>query len=367
MRPWRILDAHIFRQLFGPFVFGLLGALIIIAFGPMNRAIKYLLRGGISPAVILEWFCYRVPEDMQFIFPVATLMAGLLGFAGLSKNGELTSMRAAGISLRRLLLPVLVFGLAATAGTWFFLNRFVPPAMKRSQDLWVEHFRATQPPQFKDNFTLRSKGNRLVSVARVNLRDPILERLSVRMYPEGPNGPVTRISAPRARWDPADRAWICEQALIEVTPSDPSKPVLRTRHLVHALHLEEGPEVFQHQERTPQELTPEELAARIDELDARGLQSTLGLRVELYLKHSFPFCVLIFAVLGAVMGITNSRSGGFMGFGVALVLTFVYYVMMSLSASLGKTGTVPPLVSAWLHNVVFFGVAAWRATQASNS
>lgn len=368
----RILDRHVFRVLVGPFFFGLLGALIIIAFGPLNQAVKFLLQGKVPPAIVLEWFCFRVPEDMQFIFPVATLMACLLGFARLSKDGELTAMRAAGISLARLLIPVMAFGGLATGLTYLFLNRFVPPSMVRSQDLWVHHFRLAQPPEFKENFTLKSQGNRLVSVGQVNLRDPILLRVSIREYPTSERPGLTQITGTRALWDAGRHLWVLEDARVEHYPARdleaPHEPAVATRQVARLeLDLPEAPEVFQRQDRSPQELTPGQLLERIRDIESRGLGNTRELRVELYLKTSFPFCVLIFALLGATMGITNSRAGGFMGFGVALVLTFLYYVTMSLSSSMGKSGALDPLLSAWLHNAVFFLVAAWRAMVASSS
>lgn len=366
---FRIVDRHVFWQLVGPFCFGLLGALIIIAFGPMNKAIKFLLAGKVSAGIILEWFLFRVPEDMQFIFPVATLMATLLGFARLSKDGELTALRAAGISLLRLLIPVLAFGLLATGATYLFLNRLVPPAMVASQDLWVHHFRSTLPPTFKENFTLKTSGDRLVSVGAVNLRDPVLHRVTVRDYPNGPGQGLRQISGPLARWESSSRRWVLEDARVDRYGLDgaprATQGIQTRRFPLLPLDLKDGPEVFQAPERSPQELTPEQLAERIQQIEEKGLGSTLDLRVELYLKTSFPFCVLLFALLGATMGISNARAGGFMGFGVALLLTFLYYVAMSLSASLGKSGTLDPLLAAWLHNLVFALVVIYKARQVS--
>lgn len=360
---FRILDKHIFKSLIKPFFFGLLGSLIILGFGPLNNAIKYALKGQIPATIILQWFVFRLPDDMQFAFPVASLMASLLAFAQLSKEGELTAMRAAGISLVRLLIPVAIFGIFATGGTYVFLNQIKPPSMVRSEDLWARYFRKTEPPTYKSNFTLKGSGSRLISVGRVNLRDPILERVEIREYEPRTARLIRRQTSPKATWNELKRTWFLEHVRIE----DFSQEIARieTMRLIE-VDLGAEPGIFQAKERRPDELSPQQLQARIEDLESRGLGMTRDLKVDLYLKSSFPFCVLIFAILGAVMGITNSRSGGFMGFGIALVLTFVYYVSMSLCSSMGKSGAMDPLLSAWIHNYAFFALTLWKAYQASS-
>jgi lipopolysaccharide export LptBFGC system permease protein LptF len=106
--------------------------------------------------------------------------------------------------------------------------------------------------------------------------------------------------------------------------------------------------------KDPREYSFSELLEKIRYIEERGLANTDPLKVELYLKTSFPFCVLIFALIGSTMGLASHRSGGFVGFGISLVVTFLYYISMSISSSLGKTGVIDPFLSAWLHNIVFF-------------
>ena len=121
--------------------------------------------------------------------------------------------------------------------------------------------------------------------------------------------------------------------------------------------LDETPADFTREERKPVEQGFHELLVEIRRLEERGIANTVPLRVELYLKLSFPFCILIFAVMGSAMGISGRRSGTAIGFGLALIITFLYYLLMSVCSSLGKTEVIDPFMSAWIHNVVFSGVA----------
>ena len=156
------LDKYIFTRLIGPFLAGLAGTCIITSFGPLLRAIKLLTRGTIKHSAIAEWFMYRITQDMQFIFPVAVLLSTLITFGGMSKDSEITAMRAAGISLGRLLYPVAFFGVLVTIGVFFFLDRVVPPAMYRSQRIWEKEIRKETEAKYKQHILLPVKATCLL-------------------------------------------------------------------------------------------------------------------------------------------------------------------------------------------------------------
>lgn len=356
-----ILDRYIFRQLVGPFLAGAAGSLVIVTFGNLLRAVSLIAEGRADRWVVLRWFVFRIPEDMQYVFPVGILLSTLLVFGRLSKNGEVTAMRAAGISLARLTLPVAAFGLVMTVLLFAFLDRVVPPSMHESQQLWIKRIRLHQPDTtFKEHVLLRPSPHQLVYVRRYNTRTHEMESVMMRDYSE-PGARLARgVTAGRAIHRGGNTWELLSPKVFR--PADPDAPgagprILRLDGL--QVSIGDGPREFIEEDRTPQEMSTRELFGLIRRLEDRGLANTTPLKVELYLKTSFPFCVLIFAVIGTTMGLANPRSGGFIGFGLSLLVTFLYYVLMSLVSSLGKTGLIQPLLSAWVQNIVFAGVGAW--------
>jgi len=331
----------------------MLGALVIVTFGNLLKAISLLFEGRVERLIILEWFIKRTPEDMQYIFPVAILLSTLLVFSGMSRTQEITALRAAGVSLVRLMAPVLFFSLIVTAGVFYFLDRIVPPSMTRSQELWERKIRTNRAaPVFKENILLRDSANRLVFAGRFNLKSYDLEFVKIRDYT--PDGTAFRreFSARRGVFK-GGKLWELKDLKILLFSGEQDERPGVLHKSSQTMPLGEGPEDFAQEDRSPQEMSFAALLGQIRKLEERGLSNTLSLKVELYQKTSFPFCIPIFALIGCAMGLTNSRSGGFIGFGVALVTTFFYYIVMSLSASLGKTGVLAPLLSSWLHNGLF--------------
>lgn len=332
----------------------MLGALVIVSFGNLLKAVSLSFEGRVEKLVILEWFVKRTPEDMQYIFPVAIMLATLMVFSGMSRTQELTALRAAGVSLGRTMVPVVIFSLLATGLVFWFLDRVVPPSMTRSQWLWVNKIRTNQmqAPQ-KENILLRDSANRLIFVGRFNLHTYELEHVKIRDYSPDGTRFEREFSARRGVFK-GGKLWELEDVKILLRTAQGETLLDRGKQ---TMPLGEGPEDFAQEERAPQEMNFATLLEQIRKLDERGLANTLPLKVELFLKTSFPFCIPIFAVIGSAMGLSSSRTGGFIGFGMSLVTTFFYYVTMSLSASLGKTGVLTPFLAAWLHNIIFTFVA----------
>jgi len=96
-----------------------------------------------------------------------------------------------------------------------------------------------------------------------------------------------------------------------------------------------------------------ELKGRIEAYERTQFMDTTEMRVGLAMKTSLPFASFFFAIIGASFGLTNNRSGAFIGFGVSILIIFIYYVMMSLFTALGKSGFLPPMLAAWAQNIIF--------------
>jgi lipopolysaccharide export system permease protein len=77
---------------------------------------------------------------------------------------------------------------------------------------------------------------------------------------------------------------------------------------------------------------------------------------DLYLKFAFPFANFIIVLIGASLAANKRRSGAAVGFGISVLVCFLYFGLIKMGQSLGYTGTVPPVVAAWFGNFVFFVV-----------
>lgn len=344
----RILDKYIFTQLIGPFLFGFFLFVTIIAIDPLMSALQSVVNENVGMSVMFRWFLNRLPQDMIFTFPMSVLLANLLVFGRMSKDSETTALKAGGTNFFRILVPVIVFALLITGFSFVFNELVVPSCNERARNIRRQEIMRLVEPEASENAVMRTSDGAFAYARKVFEKHGQMEKVLLEYYDN--NGTLDkRISAATADWD--GKAWVLksvvEQSYIGGQSSLVTKPELRITT------IEEAPEDFARQSKKPNEMSYSELSRRIEAYERTQFMDTTEMKVGLAMKTSLPFASFFFAIIGASFGLTNNRSGAFIGFGVSMLIIFVYYVLMSFFTALGKTGFLPPMLSAWLQNIIF--------------
>ena len=149
----KTIDRYIFKELIEPFLFGL-GAFTAILSASMVlfELVRAVVLRGMPLFVALQIFVYRLPNIMVYIFPMAMLLAALLAFSRLSGDSEVIAFRASGISLNRLIIPVLALGLLVSLVNLTFQEIVVPESNKAAKNLLIETTSKHQPKLQKNVF-----------------------------------------------------------------------------------------------------------------------------------------------------------------------------------------------------------------------
>ncbi len=346
----RILDKYIFKQLIGPFFFGFFLFVTIIAIDPLMSTLQSIVNENVPMSVMVRWFLNRLPQDMIFTFPMSVLLANLLVFGRMSKDSETTALRAGGTNFFRILVPVVIFALVVTGFSFVFNELVVPTANQQARNIRRLEILRLVEPEATENSVMRTSDGAFAYARKVFEKRGLMEKVLLEYY-DSQGVLEKRISAATAEWDGA--AWVL-QSVIEQSYSVTgglASPTIRNQ--LRITSIEESPEDFARQSKKPTEMSYNELKDRIDAYERTQFMDTTEMRVGLAMKTSLPFASFFFAIIGASFGLTNSRSGAFIGFGVSILIIFIYYVMMSLFTALGKSGFLPPMLSAWAQNIIF--------------
>lgn len=357
----RTIDRYIIRELFWPYIFGMLGFIVVIAIDPMIAAMKNVINKQIDIAVVAKWFLFSLTHDMIFTFPMAMLLSSLLLFGRLSKDSEIVALKAGGIGFARLVMPVVFFAMMSTAAAFLFSEFVMPYTTRQANEIRKNDILKLLPVRGAENVFIKDTDDRTIYAGKV-IHFPG-EEVSVRLedvvisdYDPRTQLPVRRTLAKGGAfmnrrwnfWDGMVYEYDREQAsaLVEEFKSKP-------------IDLKEKPDDFKKEEMRFGEMSLRDLRKRINYHYEKGFHDVVGLLVEFYMKTSIPFACLIFGILGAALGTGHSKTGAFIGFGVSVIIIFIYYVLLSISKSYGKNGVIPPLLSAWVQNLVFLAVALY--------
>lgn len=138
-----ILTRYLMRAHLGPFLFSFVALTGVILINTLARRLADLAGKGLPPRVIGEFFVLALPATLALTFPMAVLVAVLFTFSTLSSENEITALKASGVDLRRLLMPLLIFAAVLTGGMIVFNDRVLPEANHRWSQLIVDIGRKT--------------------------------------------------------------------------------------------------------------------------------------------------------------------------------------------------------------------------------
>jgi len=285
--------------------------------------------------------------------PVALLLSTLHNLGQLSRFNEYTAIKASGVSLYRLIRPILIIAFVISTLSFTFNECLVPPtwsAALKLKETYISPKRgAPQGEQF--NFLYYGAEGRIFSIEVVNESGTILE--TIQILQEDTHGHIIwRLDARRAEWS-TEKGWLFYDGIIrDFGLSGGIKK--EERFTKKIIDIKEKPKHFSQRQPLPEEMSFWELKKHINLLEERK-QKPLREKVSLYNKISFPFMNLAIIFLGIPFALTTPRSGGLMvGLALSLGICFLYYTIASLGQALGNSGLIQPVIAAWLGNLTAF-------------
>ena len=350
----KIIDRYIFKELIEPFLFGL-GAFTAILSASMILfdLVRAVVLSGMPLMVALQILVYKLPGIMIYIFPMATLLAALLAFGRLSNDSEIVAFRASGVSMYRLIVPVLFLGLLVSFVNLGFSEIVVPQANKAAAQLIIETS-AKHRPKLQTNVFVPELEHGVLK--RIYYAETIKgDSMFDVVVQEFSTGKLTQIvTAKEALWQKDTDQWIFKSGEIY-----PLAETGEFKHLIkfkeQALTIKYTPADFFMGERKAEEMTIAELRDFIALKEKMGVE-VVDLKLQLNMKMALPFASLVFALLGAPLGLSPRRASSSIGLGLSILVIFFYYIVTFVSMAIGELEVISPMIAAWAPNILTGGV-----------
>ncbi len=350
----RILDRYILREYLRTFLLGLLffvGLVIIVRL--FDKELGRLLSGNMPFTDWLRLVIYHAPERVMQAIPAASMLAPLFMVGRFSRSNELTAMKSAGISIYRIIAPMLGVTLLVSLSAIIFNDQVVSRANWTAKQLE----RRSRSPKDRNIFFKGQEG-RFYYIQRIDMRSRTMRRLTLYEL----NGDELRLEvfADTVRWD--DDRWTLLNGWsrhfeggteIEFQPFE-----------LYEIQAPVRPDLLAGSDARPSEMTYAALSQLVKYKKSVG-QVTRKERVEMHHKIAYPFAAMVAVFIGAPLAIYFGQLGAASAFVITMFIQFLYWgIALATFEALGENGRLPAVVACWLPNLIFAAIGVFLLWQA---
>lgn len=351
----KILQQYIINIFLKFFFSGLIFFTGIILITDVFEILPMISGGKIPFFTMMIYFGYKIPFIVFLIIPVAVLLATISCFSLFLKNSEITAMKASGVSLYKIISPVLIIAFFISLLAMGMNEFLIPLANNKAEYTKNIKMEGRQEDKNSYNVSFRATGNRFLNVGMINDDSTRMESVEIKNY-RADNSISLRIDAQTAKW--INNQWWLFNGIERrfSSPSSEGRIISEQRFNKKKLNILETPDeiqdiIFAGKVRA-EEMNMINLWRNIKLLKRSGNEIEDKL-VDFYLKTSFPFVSLIIALLGTSIALQSTRGAIGAGFGISIIVSFLYWESIGIGRSMGHAGMLPAMLAAWLANIIF--------------
>lgn len=287
-------------------------------------------------------------------FPFGCLFAALLAIGRVMGDNELTAMRTAGISVWRIVAAPLAFGVAMFAVCYSTNEWIAPPSVELSTRTFYQIIYHTESlpvePQF---FRKDQDSGNVFYVTQVAPDNKTM--IGVQIFKPAKYGTWNETLQ-------AKRATVSGTSLLLHDVVDTrfnNDGYMSSQQHVNEISIglpmgETASQFVSNVNNDPWTMSSKSLRTQVNALQEQGIGGTaLGnLQINLANKLAWPFACIISILLALPLALRFGKRGRTLGIALAIILFFVYYLMISAAAAFGRNGAINPFLAAWLPNII---------------
>ena len=369
-----LLDEYVMREYAKNFL------LVLLTFSSVTIVFTFfdlvgdIVRNKTAVVTVGDYLLNLLPFILDRVVPLCSLVAALLTFGTLSRTSELTAMKATGISIYRIIAPVLVLTAVIAAGLFAFDELYLPGANRRQEALrsvikgkpaqtflrperkWISGMTVAENPGVAGTETAgmpaaKQEPARIFYYQFFDADKNVFANLTVFEFDPATFSLQRRIFAASARWDQRVSRWVFDNGWQRTFAGE---TVANYQPFTISVfpEIREQPSYFKKEDLQSQEMSYGELERYISDLKQSGFD-TLRLRVQLNHKLAYPLVTLVMAALAIPFALTMGKRGGLAGVATAIGIGICYWVVASAFEAMGNVNTLPPLLAAWTPDVLF--------------
>jgi len=342
------LDIYLLKKFIVNLFIAVSGWIVLFIIINMIEQVSKFIDNEATIQQFVLYYVYFIPYIISLTLPIAMLLAVLFAVSNLAQHNEIIAQLSSGISLYKILTPLFIAAFVISIGSIFFDEFVVPEANQKRLDL--DRYEIRKNPRntgkINNNINVQDTENRKMTVKYFNGRRNEGREVSFQTFSGAVM--VERIDAEKMFW--RDSLWALKEARIRRFKD--GAEILEHKSDTTIADSRIRPKNLLDVQKKPEEMSFAELTSFINELRSIGADPRKWL-VERHLKIALPFANFIVILIGAPFASRKRRGGIGLSFGLSLVISFSFFILIRVGQVLGHQGTLEPFLAAWLGNLVF--------------
>jgi LPS export ABC transporter permease LptF/LPS export ABC transporter permease LptG len=349
----KILDRYIFRETLTPALIGLLALTFVFFSQQVGWLLEIIVRQSATFKEIVALCLAIIPNVLTFTIPMAVLVGILTGFGRMSSDSESTAFRAAGLSMGRLLRPVMFFALVAWTINLALTVWISPTVTARSRQMRYSLAMKQVSLEVKPRVFNESLANIVLYVQDVAANGLEWRGIMLADTRKAAEPQVTFAKSGTLVADEATRTFqltLTQPSTYTVSPRPGESTFSNSpSHTTISIAMPAAP--------------PPPQRPSVLEADTRSLWDQIQSRsgtgeeqraaaVEFHRRLALPFACLSFALIGLPLGVSTSRGSKSMGLVLSLLLMLAYYLILAGGTKIAGNSQVSPFFGVWFGNIV---------------
>lgn len=358
----KILDWYILKKFLSTTVFIILiFSLISVVIDTSEKADDFVKTGLSGYQIIKQYYLGFVPFIISMIFPLMVFIAVIFFTSKMAGRSEIVAILAGGVRFNRMLRPYMVGALLLGGFFWYATQYLIPKAQVirgNFQATYIDSKSSYEQGEYgkrSRNYYIRIDTNTFAGLRNYDTTTKtatngfFLERLKGTQV-------VYNLRAETLRWDTAKKGWKLENAVerkidglketLTVIPSMDIKLNVKPNEIKPDKYLKD-------------KMTSPELKRFIKAEEVRGTEGLNDFKVERYRRDATPVSVVILTLIGVSVSSRKTRGGSGLHLATGIITAAIFVVMDKFSLTFSTKGSFPPMLAAWMPNIIFGTIAIW--------
>jgi lipopolysaccharide export system permease protein len=354
------IDWYILKKFVVTFFFCMmLFTLIAVAVDTSEKTDDFVKTGLGTLEIIRQYYFGFIPFIWGLLFPLFVFIAVIFFTSRMASRSEIIAILASGTSYNRLLRPYIIGGVLFAVILWLGNSYVIPKANKIKSNFQTTYFDKNDPMKNRSGscwncYYLRIDPNTYIGLKYYDTTTKSASSFFMERVKD--NKVIYNLRSNAIRWDTARHKWKIFN-VTERTVAGMHEVVKQYTDSVINISLK--PEELRKDEYLKDKLTTPELVDFIQREELRGREGLSPLKVEQYRRTATPATVLLLTLIGVVIASRKNRGGSGMHLALGIVIAALFIISDRFSTVFATKSSFPPLMAAWLPNVVFSFVAFW--------